>query len=167
MVFTKMRKNRIKTWPQNGFIFLGFWGEWRRWNVVNPSSSTTSVSWKSKQYKVDSWQCFDFGAFMDDFCRSSHKIRNCQKCPQISIWPWVMMSRPNIVRILIILAQLKSWGCQLSNGTKLVKLRPVQGRFVAMFWFAYHKHNIPHIGPHFSQFPCNSCSIDSLQCRSI
>ena len=39
----------------------------------------------------------------------------------------------NIGRTAMILASLESWECQLSNDAKLVKIRPVEGRFVTMF----------------------------------
>ena len=68
----------------------------------------------------------------------------------------------NIARLMIILVSLESWECQLSNDAKLVKIRPVEGRFMARFWFFYipHIYNIFHLAftmsfdqdPHFNRF---------------
>ena len=54
-----------------------------------------------------------------------------------------VLTKPGIDRILMILASLKNWGREHSNGAKLVKIRGVKGRFVVMFWFENHKKTCP------------------------
>ena len=70
----------------------------------------------------------------------------------------------NIARLMMILASLESWECQLSNDAKLVKIRPVEGRFVTMFWFNIHT-SYPQMRPEWVMRykPWLWCSFDSIR----
>ena len=114
--------SRIKTWPRIDLIPNGFWRAWRRLKTEIASFQTTLKSSKSEQYKVDSWPCFDFGAFFYDFWCIFCDFWRFWNLPKICENHKLAMNRHDIARILLILASFESWRSQLLNGAKLVKI---------------------------------------------
>ncbi len=62
----------------------------------------------------------------------------------------MVMKCINIGRLMIILASLESWECQLSNDAKLVKIRPILMRIWAFFHTAYTQKKCRSIKIHTS-----------------
>ncbi len=116
---------RIKTWPRIDLRMLGFWRAWRRSKAEIVSFQTTPKSSKTDQYNVDSWSTFEFRTFSVDFKNAKNRKKCTYNCTKIHQNQNMAMTRPYIVRFLVILALFESWRSQLSNGAKIIKNRAI------------------------------------------